>query len=78
MKESTPTTPAATLPFKDPALPIEARVDDLLGRLSLPEKIGQLMHDNPAIERLGVPAYNWWNEACHGVGRAAARPSSPR
>ncbi len=78
MKESTPTTPAATLPFKDPALPIEARVDDLLGRLSLPEKIGQLMHDNPAIERLGVPAYNWWNEACHGVGRAGRATVFPQ
>ena len=56
-------------PFLDPDLPQTARIDDLVARLTLPEKIGQLMHDNGAIERLGVPAYNWWSEACHGVGR---------
>jgi len=58
-----------TFPFLNPDLPLTSRVDDLVARLTLPEKIGQLMHDNGAIERLGVPAYNWWNEACHGVGR---------
>lgn len=56
-------------PFLDPDQPLAARVDDLVSRLTLPEKIAQLMHDNPAVERLGVPAYNWWSEACHGVGR---------
>ena len=56
-------------PFFDPDLLLSARIDDLVARLTLPEKIGQLMHDNCAIERLGVPAYNWWSEACHGVGR---------
>ena len=61
-------TPAA-LPFLDPDLPLTQRVDDLLARLTLPEKINQLLHENNAVERLGVPAYNWWNEACHGVGR---------
>ncbi len=55
--------------FTDSAQPIAARVDDLVSRLTLPEKVGQLMHDSPAVERLGVPTYNWWNEACHGVGR---------
>ncbi len=56
-------------PFQDPGLPLERRVDDLVGRLSLEEKIDQMLHENGAIERLGVPAYNWWSEACHGVGR---------
>ncbi len=56
-------------PFRDPDLPLEARLDDLVARLELKEKIGQLMHDCPAVPRLGLPAYNWWNEACHGVGR---------
>ncbi|MBK9991026.1 MAG: glycoside hydrolase family 3 C-terminal domain-containing protein [Verrucomicrobia bacterium] len=56
-------------PFKNPALPLPERIDDLVSRLTLQEKIGQLMHDNAEIERLGIPAYNWWNEACHGVGR---------
>jgi len=60
---------AAPLPFLDPAVPMDRRIDDLVGRLTLPEKINQLLHENNAVERLGVPAYNWWNEACHGVGR---------
>jgi beta-glucosidase len=59
----------SALPFRDPDLPLERRVDDLVARLTLPEKIQQLMHDNPAVPRLGLPAYCWWNEACHGVGR---------
>lgn len=60
---------AAPSPFLDPDLPLARRIDDLVARLTLPEKINQLLHENNAIERLGVPAYNWWNEACHGVGR---------
>lgn len=56
-------------PFLDSSLPRDARIDDLIARLSLPEKINQLGHENNAIERLGIPAYNWWNEACHGVAR---------
>ncbi|HRP04382.1 MAG TPA: glycoside hydrolase family 3 N-terminal domain-containing protein [Opitutaceae bacterium] len=55
--------------FKNPDLPLEQRIEDLLFRLTLPEKINQLMHENNAVTRLGIPAYNWWNEACHGVGR---------
>ncbi len=61
--------PPASPPFLDPELPLTQRVDDLISRLTLPEKINQLLHENNAVERLGVPAYNWWNEACHGVGR---------
>ncbi len=64
---SSPRAPA--WPFADPTRPLAARVDDLVGRLTLPEKINQLLHENHAIDRLGVPAYNWWNEACHGIGR---------
>lgn len=56
-------------PFRDPDLPLTRRIDDLVARLDRAEKIGQLMHDSPAIPRLGLPAYNWWNEGCHGVGR---------
>src|SRR5882672_5914652 len=59
----------AEMPFANPALPLATRVDDLVARLTLPEKINQLLHENNAIERIGLPAYNWWNEACHGVGR---------
>jgi beta-glucosidase len=49
---------------------MEKRADDLLSRLTLEEKASQLMNDSPAIDRLGVPAYNWWNECLHGVARA--------
>jgi beta-glucosidase len=55
--------------FLDRSFRLEARIEDLIGRLTLEEKIGQMMHDSPAVERLGLPAYSWWNEACHGVGR---------
>ena len=62
-------SPAQQLPFQNPQLPVEQRVDDLLSRLTLEEK-AQLMKDgSPAIERLGVPQFEWWNEALHGVGR---------
>jgi beta-glucosidase len=63
------TGPEAAYPFRNPDLPVAARIADLIGRLAIEEKIGQMLHESPAVERLGVPAYNWWNEACHGVGR---------
>lgn len=56
-------------PFLDPTLPRETRIDDLVGRLTRAEKVNQLVHENNAVERLGIPPYNWWNEACHGVAR---------
>src|SRR5438309_6705222 len=57
-------------PYKNPSLPIEKRVDDLVSRMTLEEKVSQMMNAAPAIERLGIPAYEWWNEALHGVARA--------
>lgn len=68
----------ADYPFRDPSLPLEQRVEDLLKRLTLEEKIAQLMNDAPAIERLGIPAYNWWNECLHGVGRAGVATVFPQ
>jgi beta-glucosidase len=65
-------------PFLDPDLPIEARVDDLVGRLTLAEKAAQMLHEAPAIERLGIPAYNWWNEGLHGVARAGIATVFPQ
>src|ERR1700719_947511 len=56
--------------YKDPNAAIEKRIDDLVSRMTLEEKVSQLMNDSPAIERLGIPAYNWWNECLHGVARA--------
>ncbi len=60
---------AQDYPFQDTQVSIEQRVQDLIGRMSLEEKMGQLLYQAPAIERLGVPAYNWWNESLHGVAR---------
>jgi beta-glucosidase len=57
------------LPFQNPNLSVEERVNDLVSRMTLEEKISQMVFDAPAIERLGIPAYNWWNEALHGVAR---------
>ncbi len=57
-------------PYKDPSLPIEKRVDDLVSRMTLEEKVSQMMNAAAPIERLGIPAYDWWNEALHGVARA--------
>ncbi len=56
--------------YLDASLPIEQRVDDLVSRMTLEEKVRQMQHTAPAIPRLGVPAYDWWNEALHGVARA--------
>ncbi len=60
---------AQQYPFQDTTLDIETRVNDLIGRLSIDEKLSLLEHQNPAIPRLGLKPYSWWNEALHGVGR---------
>ena len=66
-------------PFQNPDLPLETRVADLVGRMTLEEKAGQVQFEAPASPRLGVPAYHWWNEALHGVagaGRATVFPQA--
>lgn len=65
-------------PFQDPELPIEQRVADLVSRLTLEEKAAQMLHEAPAIPRLGIPAYNWWNECLHGVARAGIATVFPQ
>ena len=60
---------AQKMPYQDASLPVEQRVEDLLGRLTLEEKARLMMNGSPAIERLGIPQFNWWSEALHGVGR---------
>jgi beta-glucosidase len=55
--------------FRDPSLPLDERVADLVGKLTLDEKVSQMMHTARAVPRLGIPAYNYWNEALHGVAR---------
>ncbi|MEE4115888.1 MAG: glycoside hydrolase family 3 C-terminal domain-containing protein [Marinilabiliaceae bacterium] len=59
-----------SFPFQDPALSVDERVDDLVSRMTLQEKADQLLYTAPAIPGLGVPSYNWWNEALHGVARS--------
>ena len=56
-------------PYKDPTLSAEERAKDLLSRLTLEEKARLMEHTSPAIARLDIPAFNWWNEALHGIGR---------
>jgi len=70
-------SPAAA-PYLDPALGAEARARDLVSRMTADEKVSQLMDQAPAIERLGVPAYGWWNEALHGVARAGIATVFPQ
>ena len=57
------------LPYKNHELSAAQRADDLLGRLTLDEKVKLMMDQSPAIERLGIPQFQWWNEALHGIGR---------
>ena len=54
------------------------RAKELVAKMTLEEKVSQMLHDAPAIERLGVPAYNWWNEALHGVARAGVATMFPQ
>ncbi len=63
------TASAQVLPYQNPELTAEQRADDLLGRLTLEEKVKLMMDTSPAIPRLGIPQFQWWNEALHGVGR---------
>lgn len=60
----------AQLPYTNPALSHEARAQDLLGRLTLEEKVALMQDQSPAVPRLGVPEFGWWNEALHGVARS--------
>ena len=53
---------------------VKSRAKKLVARMTVEEKCSQLRYDSPAIERLGVPAYNWWNEGLHGLARAGALP----
>ena len=64
--------------YKNPRLPVERRVDDLVRRMTLEEKVSQMMNAAAPIERLGIPEYEWWNEALHGVARAGLATVFPQ
>ena len=74
-----PAAHAQTTPvFRDVSRPLNARVNDLISQLSLEEKTQQMLDQSPAIARLGIPAYSWWNEALHGVGRSGPATVFPQ
>ena len=64
------TATAQIFPWQDTTNSLDKRVEWLIDNLTLDEKLSLMVHQNPAIPRLGLPAYSWWNEALHGVGRA--------
>lgn len=66
------------LPYQNPDLSPEKRANDLLSRLTLDEKVLLMQNTSPAIPRLGIKAYDWWNEALHGVGRAGLATVFPQ
>lgn len=68
----------AAPPYQDLSLSFEARAKDLVSRMTLEEKVSQMKDVAPAIARLGVPAYNWWNEALHGVARSGLATVFPQ
>ena len=67
--QNQPAADLASAPFRNPALPVEERVNDLVSRVTLEEKVSQMVHTAPAIPRLGIPQYNWWSEGLHGAAR---------
>jgi beta-glucosidase len=64
--------------FNDSSVALDERVDHLVSQMTLQEKVDQTLHSAPAIPRLGVPAYNWWNECLHGVARAGRATVFPQ
>ncbi len=64
--------------YRNPELSVDQRVRDLVSRMTLEEKISQMVHPAKAVKRLGIPAYNWWGEALHGVARAGVATVFPQ
>lgn len=64
--------------YLNPEYSFEERAKDLVSRMTLEEKVSQMLHSSPAIERLGIPAYNWWSEGLHGVARAGTATMFPQ
>jgi beta-glucosidase len=70
--------PAIAQLYRDPRAPLDKRVDDLVGRMTLEEKAAQMQNAAPAVPRLGIPPYDYWNEALHGVARAGEATVFPQ
>jgi len=68
----------ATLRYLDESLSFEERASDLVSQMTLTEKVSQMLHGSYSIERLGIPSYNWWCEALHGVARAGVATMFPQ
>jgi beta-glucosidase len=66
------------LPFRNPDLPLEKRIDDVIGRLTLDEKVSLLVERAAPVARLQIPRFPWWNEALHGVARAGRATVFPQ
>jgi len=69
---------AQPYPFQNKNLSTDQRIHDLVGRLTLQEKVNEMLYNAPGVPRLGVPQYNWWNEALHGVGRSGRATVFPQ
>jgi beta-glucosidase len=69
---------AQQYPFQNKNLSTDARIKDLVGRLTLEEKVYEMIYNAPGVTRLGIPQYNWWNEALHGVGRSGRATVFPQ
>ncbi|RPD88220.1 glycoside hydrolase family 3 protein [Luteimonas sp. 100069] len=67
-----------TRPWQDTSKDFQTRAAALVAQMTLEEKAAQMQNDSPAIERLGLPAYDWWNEALHGVARAGGATVFPQ
>jgi len=69
---------SAGMPFRNHDLPMEQRIDDLLGRLTLDEKVSLMIERARPVERLAIPAFPWWGEALHGVARTGRATVFPQ
>ena len=69
---------AQVLPYQDRSLTADERAADIVDRLTINEKASLMQHSSAAVPSLGIKAYNWWNEACHGVARAGLATVYPQ
>src|SRR6185437_501557 len=82
-QQNLPPTPeqkksVAAMPFMNSALPVDKRVDDLISRMTLEEKVSQLVDRAAPIPRLNIPFYDWWNEGLHGIARSGYATMFPQ